>query len=65
MEDQEKLLLELLVLVNGMERKCKTLNAHVAIPPIVYERIDALRLEISRWGTENVIIDRERKSDNG
>lgn len=65
MEEQERMLLELLVLVNGIERKCKTLHARTAIPPIVYEKIDQLRSEVARWGIECVVIDRERKPDNG
>ncbi len=64
MEEQERILLELLVLVNGLERKCKTLHAKTAVPPIVYEKIDHLRSEIARWGTECVVIDREGKSDD-
>ncbi len=64
MADQERVLLELLVKVNGLERHCKTLHAVTAVPPIVYELIGKLRSEIAAWGTECVVIDREKQKKN-
>lgn len=56
MSTQESQLMELLVAVAHLEARCKHLHAAVAVPPVVYERIDQLRNEIARWGTECVVL---------
>jgi len=61
MTTNEQILLELLVSINGLERRCKTLHASTAVPPVVYELIGELRNEIADWGTVNIV--EERRND--
>jgi hypothetical protein len=58
MTTNEKALLELLVAVNALERRCKTLHASTAVPPSVYELLGKLRDELARWGTECIVEER-------
>jgi hypothetical protein len=55
MSAPERDLLDLLVTVNKIETKCRRLNTAIAVPPIVYTKIDELRNQIARWGTENIV----------
>jgi len=58
MTPNEQILLELLVSINAIERRCKTLHARTAVPVVVYELIADLRNAIADWGTCNVIEER-------
>jgi len=62
MTTNEQILLELLVSINGLERRCKTLHASTAVPVVVYELIGDLRNAIADWGTVNIVEERRHET---
>lgn len=59
MTPPEKNLLDLLVAVNALETRCKTLSAPMAVPPSVYRLLGKLRDELASWGTGCIIQERQ------
>lgn len=60
MTTAESNLLELLIDINGIERKCKAIDSNKTIPKTVFEMLKTIKNKVADWGIENIVVERNR-----